>query len=176
MKRRIIVAIVISSFLVILPVSLALAQSDTDTVTVTAIPGQVSVSTSGTYDFGPVAESSTPDTSSSPLTITNGSTLVIDISIGCDGWSSTGTAWTYGAAGADTALLNASASDSDTGGSTGITDFDIEVPSTGSILLIDDLTVGTDPTWNLQLEAPTSFVSAFDEQTTNVTLTTVVGG
>jgi hypothetical protein len=175
MKRTIIVAIVISLLLVILPVSLALAQSDSDVVTVTATPGTVSISTSGTYDFGSVGLSSTPDTSGSPLTITNSSSLVVDISIGCNGWSGGATPWTYGAAGADTALLNASASDGGSGGSTGVTDFDKEVPSTGSILLINDLAVGTSPTWNLQLEAPTSF-SIFDEQTTTVTLTTVVGG
>ena len=176
MKRTIILAIVISLLLVILPVSLALAQSDSDAVTVTATPGAISISTSGSVDFGSVALSTTPDTSLSPMTIANASSLVVDISIGCNGWTGGATPWTYGAAGVNTALLNASASDGGTLGSTGETDFDIEVPNGSSILLIDDLpTVTTSVTWNLQLEAPTSF-SGVDEQTTTVTLTTVVGG
>ncbi len=175
MKSKLLIALVISLLLVILPVSLALAQTDSDEVVVTATPGTVSISTSGVYDFGSVGLSALPDTTGSPLAITNTSSLVTDISIGCTVWSSSATPWTYGAAGADTALLNASASDGGATGSTGITDFDKEVPSTGSILLIDDLAVGTSPTWNLQLEAPISF-SFFEEQTTTVTLTTVVGG
>lgn len=170
MKRTIIVAIVVSLLLAILPVGLALADTTAE-VTVTATPGSfVGISNStGSLDFGEITASSTPDTSATPFTITNSSSVVIDITVGCDGWSGT-EQWTYAAAGADTALLNASASDSDTGGSSGIGAFDKEVPSTGSILLIENLATGTNPTWNLQLEAPTSFSHGYT-QTTTVTLT-----
>jgi hypothetical protein len=161
--KKTILAIMLALALIVIPVSSALA-AETDTVTVTATPGWVSISNApDTYDFGVVTAGTTPNTGSDYFTITNSSTVAMDVNIGCDGWSSSGTAWTYGAAGADTGQLNASDGDDA---------YDVTVPSSGSAQLMNAVATSTDPTWELELEAPSSFTHV-DVQTTTVTLTAV---
>jgi len=140
------------------------------TVTVTATPSYVSIANSETsFDFGVITASSTPNTTTGWSTITNTSTVAIDITLGCDGWSGT-TSWTYGVAGADTGQLKASADNGGTGGSTGAGNYDKTIPSGSTVLLNDDLAATTNVAWEMQLDAPTSFGHG-DEQTTTVTLT-----
>lgn len=166
--KRLVISVVLAVALLVVPVSGALAA--TDTVTVTATPSYVSISnSSGSFDFGVIIESSTPNTTTGYFTVTNNSTVTIDLTIGCSGWSGT-TAWTYGAAGADAGQLKASSTNGGTGGSTGAGNYDLTVPSGSSVLMCDDLSSGTNPAWELQLDAPTSFNHGY-QQTTTVTLT-----
>ena len=161
--KKILVAIMLALALIVIPVSIALA-ADTDTVTVTATPGWVSiVNGPDTFDFGVVMASTTPNTTSDYFTITNSSTVAMDVNIGCDGWASGGTPWNYGAAAADQGQLNASDGDDA---------YDVTVPDSGSALLMNAVATGTDPTWELELEAPISFTHV-DVQTTTITLTAV---
>lgn len=170
MKRTTIVAIVMSLLLAIFPVGLALAATSDDVI-VTATPSFIGISNSpGTYDFGTVSANTTVNTTAPYFTITNDSSINIDIGIGCDNWSSAGSTWTYDSPAANTAQLNASSAHGGSGGSTGEGNFDKLVSSANSTLLCDNVTVGTDPTWELQLETPTS-ITFGDEQTTTVTVT-----
>jgi hypothetical protein len=159
--RKTLIAILLAVALVVVPVGNALA-ADTDTVTVTATPGWVSiVNDPDDHDFGIVTAGTTPNTTTSWFTITNSSTVAMDVNIGCDGWASAGTAWIYGASGADQGQLNASA---------GTGAYDVTVPDSGSAQLMDAVATTTDPTWELELEAPSSFTFV-DVQTTTITLT-----
>jgi len=175
MKRTIIVAIVMSLLLAMFPVGLALAATSAD-VTVTATPGSfVGISCDQTiYDFGSISANSTTNTGTGWATITNSSSVVIDITIGCNGWSGT-TAWAYGASANDTAQLQASATFGGATGSTGAGNYDKVIPSGSTTLLCDDLAIGNNPAWEMQLQAPTSFTHGYT-QTTTVTLTAATGG
>jgi len=151
-----------------------LADDDcgTQSVTVTATPTYVCIANSeATFDFGVVAASSNLKTAVAWSTITNNSTIAIDISIGCNDWDGGGgTAWTYGPAGADTAQLKASGTNGGTGGTTAAGAYDIIIPSSSSILFAKSLAAITNIAWEMQLDAPTSF-SYPNAQTTTVTLT-----
>jgi len=170
MKRTIIVAIAMSLLLAMFPVVPALAATTAD-VTVTATPGSfVGISCDQTvYDFGDISANSTPNTGTGWATITNSSSVSINITIGCDGWSGT-TAWTYGANATDTAQLKASATFGGTGGSSGAGQYDVTIPSGSTIALCNGVAVGNNPAWEMELEAPSSFTHGY-EQTTHVTLT-----
>jgi hypothetical protein len=173
MRRTTIIAIVMSLLLAIFPVGLALAATSQDVI-VTATPGFVSISNSpGTYNFGTISAGSTNNTGIDYFTIANNSTVAMDISINCTGWSGGATPWTYGVPGVDTANLTASSGNSTGGGSTGAGNYDIDVPVGTGELLIDAVAVGVDPNWELQLNAPTS-MTFVDEQTTTVTITATV--
>ena len=174
MKRTIILAIVMSLLLAILPVGLAFADTSAE-VEVTATPGSyVGIANSeSVYDFGDITASGTPNTDTGWATITNSSSVLIDITIGCDGWSGT-TAWAYGAACADQAQLKASATEGGSTGSTGAGNYDKTILSGSTIMLCDDVAIGNNPAWEMQLDSPSSFTHGY-EQTTTVTLTAAVG-
>jgi hypothetical protein len=170
--RKLITSLVIG-VLLMYPATSAIAATSQD-VTVTATPSFISISnTPGSYDFGLISESGTPNTGTGHFTVTNTSTVDTDISIGCDGWSGGASPWTYGASAADTARLLASATQGGTGGSGGAGSYDVTAPSGSTALLCDGLTASTGFAWELQLEAPSSFGHG-DQQTTTVTITAVV--
>jgi hypothetical protein len=101
------------------------------------------------------------DTGTGYFTITNASTVDMDVNIKCTAWTS----WTYGAPGADQGQLKASDGD-------GAYDVTIVAINT-DYLLMSAVGTGVDPDWELQLDAPTSFTNV-DVQTTTVTITAVV--
>lgn len=145
----------------------------TQDVTVNATPAYVTISNApSSFDFGVVTAGSTDNTGNAHFTITNGSSVVIDISINCTAWSSGGSTWTYNDPGADTANLDASGANGGAGGSTGAGDYDISIPNSTGILFCDNVSTVTDPTWELQLDAPSS-ISYSDEQEITVTLLAV---
>jgi hypothetical protein len=169
MKRMIIVAVVMSLLLAMFPVGLALAATTAD-VTVTATPSFIGITNSpGTYDFGQISAGATENTTNGYFTITNGSSVAMDISIKCNGWSGT-TSWTYGSSAENTGQLAASSANGGAGGSSGAGDFDKTVLNGSDTLLCDAVGTSTNPTWELQLQAPSSFTHG-DEQTTTVTVT-----
>ena len=168
--KRLIISVVMALMLALVPASGALAATSQD-VTVTATPSYVSIANShADFDFGVITASSTENTTTGYFTLTNTSTVVTDITLVCDGWDGGANDWTYDAAGADTGRLKASGTNGGTGGSTGAGAYDKVIPSSGSVLLADDLTATTNVAWEMLLEAPTSF-SYGNEQTTHVTVT-----
>ncbi len=149
MKKLIAIGAVVA--LLIISAVPAMAATTQD-VTVTADPIFVSISNSpNTYDFGAVATSSTPSTTSNYFTIDNTSDVATNISISVTtaAWSG-GAGWTHSdtaTAGVDTAGLK-----SGTGGTN-----DIIVKNASPNNLVSSLAADTDYTWNMQLITPTSF-------------------
>jgi hypothetical protein len=167
--KRTLIAIAMALALVLIPVGSAFAATTAD-VTVTATPGFVSITNApDSWDAGTIIKDTDVDTGVHYFTITNASTVAMDINIACDGWTS----WTYGAPATDTGQLKASSANGGTGGSTGEGDYDITVPNGGGSLLCNGVAVSTNPTWELQLDAPTDFTNV-DVQTSTVTLTASV--
>ena len=167
--RRTLIAIVMALALVLIPVGSAFALTTAD-VTVTATPGFVSITNlPDSWDAGTILADTDVDTGGHYFTITNASTVAMDINIQCDGWTS----WTYGAPGADQGQLKASSANGGTGGSTGEGNYDITVLDSVDTLLCDGVAKATNPTWELQLDAPSSFTGV-DVQTSIVTITASV--
>jgi len=169
--KKILLAILMAAALIVIPVGNALA-ANTDTVTVTATPGWISIIVAPTgYDFLVVLAGTTPDTTGATpyFTITNNSTVIMDVDIECNGWTDIalppeGIEWFYNAtAAADTGSLNFSI----TGGAPWT-----YIPETPAVAaaLASAVGTGTDPTFDLQLEVPASFTHV-DEQESIITLT-----
>lgn len=138
----------------------------TQQVTVNATPEYITISNApATFNFGVVTAGTQPNTTSDYFTVTNGSSVDIDISINCTGWSA-GTPWTYGAPGADTGRLMASSGEGGVGGSTGSGNYDIVVTDSGQTLLCDAVGTTTDPQWEMELEAPNSYSHSSEQTTT----------
>lgn len=168
MKNITILALVTSLLLVILPVGLAFAAT-TAQVNVTATPGFISITNSpSSYDFGAITANSTDNTTNGYFTITNGSSINTDIFIKCNGWTG-GPGWIYGSPAQNQGQLAASSADGN-GASGGAGLFDVILLNGTDTLLCDNITSTTDPSWELQLQAPTEFTFG-DQQTTTVTLT-----
>jgi hypothetical protein len=164
--KKVLLATLLAVALTVVPVGSALAANTAD-VTVNATPGWVSIIVAPTsQDFGVVLAGATPDTTAGVgFTVTNDSTVAMDLDVQCTTvWGPvTGTnSWTYAdAAAADTGSLNFST----TGGPPWTF-----IPSAAAVAMADAVGVGTDPTFDLQLEAPTSFTHV-DEQQCIITLT-----
>lgn len=142
-------------------------------VSVNATPAFMSISNApSSYDFGVISENSSENTTNGYFTITNSSTVNIDLNIQCNGWSSTGSAWTYNDPASDTANLDASSGDGGVGGSTGAGAWDISILNGSNTLICDNVTTATNPTWEIQLDTPTEFTHG-DEQTTTVTIAAI---
>lgn len=156
------------------------APSNRCTVEVGAVEWNVDYSTlpdivvdPTTYDFGTVSENTTPDTGNGYFAITNNSGMTIDIDIKCDGWlHQTGTNdWVYGSPiGENKGFLKASSANGGIGGSQGQGLYDIEMLDGTDTLLCDDVGVGTDPTFEVQLNTPSAYTHG-DKQRSTVTLT-----
>jgi hypothetical protein len=163
--RKTLIALLLAVALTVIPVGSALAASTQD-VTITATPTFISITndsaTGNNYNFGVVAESGTPGTGETYFTITNDSTVDIDIDIQCDGWEGGSDDWAYASPiGADQGYLDAS---------DGAGGYDILVQDGTDTELFDTVATTTDPQWGLELNAPSSFTFGNTQQTT-VTLT-----
>ena len=116
-----------------------------------------------TYDFGVVAESSTPSTTTSYFTIDNTSTMITNntVSVTTSTWSG-GTVWTHSdtaTAGPDTAGLKANK-----GGTWGTGDVIVKYASPST--LATSQAANTDWSFGLKLIAPTSFTDGVQKQNT----------
>ncbi|NQT31133.1 MAG: hypothetical protein HQ588_02265 [Deltaproteobacteria bacterium] len=169
--KKTLLAILLAVALIVIPVGSALALPS-DTVTITATPTYISIDVTQTdFDFGVVAVSSFNDTTTSGpkgvggtagaddyFDIVNTSTIDIDIEIYSDSWDGGANDWTWGASDADTGQLNASTDQGST--------WSINVPNSASnVLLFDGLVALTDDSFDLQLEAPSSFSYGNAQQT-----------
>jgi len=174
--KRLLISSILALALMVVPVAGALADT-TATVTVTAVPSYISISNApDTWDIGNVLVDTDDQTTNGYFTITNGSGVDIDITIQVTAdWSFTtgSNSWTYGAAGADTAQLKASSGDNEgtggTQGGAGSFDITIQGQSGSAVLFLDDITTTNSPTWEMQLDAPSSFTHG-DAQECTVTL------
>ena len=158
MKR---VALIIAIVMVLLIPIQAFAATTAD-VTVTATPSKVSITVLPiTYDFGPVAESTTPSTTTSFFAIDNTSSVQTDqtISVTTTNWSG-GTAWNHAEdaiPGADLAGLKANK-----GGTRGVSD--IVVKNGTPNYIAENQAANTDYSFGLKLYAPTSFTDGVQKQ------------
>jgi len=170
MKKKLFAILI--AFTLLLSLSVPVFAATSQDVTVTATPSFISISNApASFDYVTVAAGVDEQTSNGYFTVTNPSTVALDISIECNGWSGT-SSWTYGAPGEDQAQLKASSGDGGVGGSTGAGAFDINLLNGSGTLLCDAVGTSTNPTWELQLDAPSSFTHGA-EQTTTVTITAV---
>lgn len=153
--------------------SLAIAATDAD-VTVNATPQSVSISVDiSFYDFGNVAPSDTPSSSTSYFTIDNTSNVQTDqtIRVTSNSWSG-GVTWTHSdtaTPGADTAGLKANK-----GGTWGVGDVIIKYNATYNYIA-ENQAADTDYSFGLKLWAPTSFGDSVEKSMSVVRISAVAG-
>lgn len=169
--KRLLLSLVLSLMLATGFVTSALAATDAD-VTVTATPAYVAISSDqSSYDFGVVAASSTPSTTTIWATITNPSTVQTDqtISVTTSSWSG-GVTWTHSdtnTPGADTAGML-----TNRGGTWGVGD--IIVKNAAPNFIYENAPASTGYSFGLLLTAPTSFTDGVQKSIT-VRVTAVAG-
>lgn len=153
MRRLLLISLALALFLT-LGVSIPAFAATTATVTVTATPSFIAISVNPTnYDFGVVAPSATPNETTGYHTVTNTSSVVINVSIGVTSatWTGGSPGWTHSdtaAAGADTVGLKAS---KNTGA------FDVTVKYTSPVNIASAQAATTNFQFEMKLFAPTSF-------------------
>ena len=127
----------------------ALAATTAD-VAVNATPSYVAITNApDTYGFGTVVVSTNYSSADDYFTITDGSSVNIDVAISCNATWTGGTPWTHddgGTAGADTAVLAATP---------GTAAWNVLVKNGSPLDLFNDVTGNQD--WGIRLAAPTSF-------------------
>jgi len=163
MKRRLLI-MVATAMLAVSAFVVPMSAATTQDITVTATPTFISIVVDNlTMDFGAVAASSTPNSTTDYFTITNSSTVITDITLtALTGWDGGANDWSWGAAGEDTGKLAASAG-------TGTYSVDIAAVDT-PYEIIDSLAATTNDSFELQLVAPSSFTYG-NEQTVVVRVT-----
>lgn len=153
MKRRLGLVLVSVTVLLIALIGGAVPMSaaTTQDVTIDALPQFLSISNSpSTFDFLTVAAGVDEDTGTDYFTVTNTASVVTDIDIkAITGWEGGANDWTWGAAAEDTARLHAS--DGDGAYDVVITNVDTDYE------LMNSLAATTDDSWELELDAPSSF-------------------
>ena len=107
------VPVVLAVFLLSLVVFAVPAfAATTATVTINATPAYVGISVNNSsYDFSTVVADTDENTPQGYFGITNASTVSTDNTVVSDGWNSSGSAWTWGAPGENTAQMKASDGD-----------------------------------------------------------------
>lgn len=135
-----------------------------DTVAINATPSFITISNSpNNYGFGSVVVSTNTSTAQNYFTITNGSSVNIDIAISANATWAGGNTWTHSDAGTPGSTTAALYADDDTG------DFTIIVKNATPNDLYTN-TADASPDWGLRLLSPT----VYDDgvlKTTTVTLT-----
>lgn len=154
-------------------VAKSVRAATTADVTVNATPSYVAITDNTTsVDFGIVVASTTENTSTSLIAITNDSTVQTDqtIAVLSSSWSSGGSGWTHSdtaTAGANTAGLK-----SNRGGTWGTGDVIIKYASPNYIY--EDCPADQDYAYGLGLQVPTSFTDGY-ENTITVRVTAAEG-
>jgi hypothetical protein len=167
MMKKLIGLLVGIALLVGIPALVSAATAD---ITVTATPQVISITVNPTsYDFGNVAPSDTPSTTTSYFTIDNNSNVQTDqtIAVTTSTWSG-GVTWTHSDSctpGADTAGMKANK-----GGTWGTGDVIVKYSS--PLYIAGAQAANTDYSFGLKLWAPTSFSDAV-EKTITVRVTAV---
>lgn len=169
--KRYLLSLVLALILIVAIAVPALAATTQD-VEVTATPAYISISNApSSWAAGIISADTDTNTGDAHFTITNSSTVNIDISFYIsDNWTS----WTYGAPAEDTGQLKVSSANGGVGGSSGNSTYDITLlyGVGNAILVCDNVTTVTNPTWEMELDAPSSFTHG-NAQSANVTMTAV---
>ena len=161
--KKYILSIVLALSLILMPSVPAFAATTAD-VTVTATPAYVAIADNQTsYDFGVVAVSTTPSTSTDWCAITNTSTVQTDITISVTGatWSG-GVTWTHSdtcTPGADTAGLK-----TNRGGTWGVSD--IIIKNAAPEYIYENCPALTDFDYGIKLWAPSSYTDGVEKENT----------
>ena len=176
--RKKLLAILLALMLVLIPASGVFAATTQD-VLVTATPSYIAISNApSSWAAGTITANTDVNTGNGYFTITNTSSVNIDISfyVATANWTFTSgsNSWLYGAPAANTAQLKVSSANGGTGGSGGAGTYDITLlTSSGNALLVcDNVSTATSPTWEMLLDAPASFTHG-DAQSCNVTMMAV---
>lgn len=150
------VVALLSSLVSIVPVM----GATTADITIDATPSYIAITNApGSFDFLTVVAGVDENTGTDYFTITNTSTVAIDIDIkALTGWEGGANDWSWGAPGENTARLEASAG-------TGLYDLVLTAVDT-DYELIDNLSALTNDDWELELRAPTSFTYGNAQQIT----------
>jgi hypothetical protein len=165
MNRRLLLSLT-TAIMAFGSLALPMAAATTQDVTVTATPSFIGISNSAnSYNFGAVSPSSTPSSAVDYFTVTNSSTVSINvaISVTAASWSG-GAGWTHSdtaTAGADTAGLLANPDDV---GGWGTGDVIIKNASPNNIKA--SLAASTNFDWGIKLVAPTSFTDGVEKSIT----------
>jgi hypothetical protein len=171
MKRRIIALVAAIALLVFVAIP-AYAATTAD-VTVTATPSGIAIADNATsYDFGTVETSSTTNTTTTYVLITNTSSIQTDITIATttENWTG-GTEWVQSdtaTPGADTAGMNANR-----GGTWGTGEIIVESPGTPQYIY-ENCPATTNFEYGLSLLAPTSY-SDYTQKSIVVRIEAVAG-
>jgi len=139
---------------------MALAATDAD-INVTATPAFVGIaSDQASYDFGVVAASATPSTTTTWATITNTSTVQTDqtISVTAASWAG-GVTWTH--SDTNTPGANTAGMLSNKGGTWGIGD--VIVKNAAPNYIAENQAATTNYQFGLKLSAPTSFTDGVEK-------------
>lgn len=161
--KKYILSILLALALILMPSVPAFAATTAD-VTVTATPAYVAIADNQTsYDFGVVAVSTTPSTSTEWCGITNTSTVQTDITISVTGatWSG-GVTWTHSdtcTPGADTAGLK-----TNRGGTWGVSD--IIIKNAAPEYIYENCPALTDFDYGIKLWTPTSYTDGVEKENT----------
>lgn len=171
-RKRYLLTLLAVFALLLFTVTPAIAATTAD-LTVTATPSGIAVTDNATtYDFGTVAASSTTNTTTNYVGITNTSSIQTDITIATttENWSG-GTEWVQDDAatpGADTAGMN-----SNRGGTWGTGEVPVESPGSPQYIY-ENCPALTDFDYGLSLLAPTSF-SDYTQKSIIVRIEAVAG-
>ena len=161
--KKLLLSLALALMMVLVSVVPVFAATTAD-ITVTATPEYIAISCDQpSYDFGVVATSSTPYTTTSWATIDNTSTVQTDqtISVTTATWSG-GVTWTHSdtaTAGANTAGLK-----SNKGGTWGVGD--VIVKNASPNYIAENQAATTDYSFGLKLIAPTSFTDGVQKSIT----------
>ncbi len=144
--------------------AIPVSAATTADITVTATPAYVAISCDQTtYDFGTVATSATPSTTTSWATITNSSSIQTDQTIGVTSatWAG-GVTWTH----SDTATPGANTVGmlSNKGGTWGVSDVIVKFSSPNYIA--ENQAATTNYSFGIKLLAPTSFTDGVQKSNT----------
>jgi len=142
------------------------ATASTTDVTVTATPTHLSIDVAPTpYDFATVGASAEPQTAEDHFTVTNGSTVAINVTIYVTGDWTGGIGWTHSdtaTAGADTAGMKANQD-----GAWGVGDVIVKkTEGAGHSLIVTSQAATTDFKFGLKLFAPTTFSDGVEKSNT----------
>lgn len=135
---------------VVLMPSMALADT-TAGVTIDATPTYIAIALNiSTFDFSLVAADTDENTTAGYFGVTDSSTVAVNCTIQCNStWEGGANDWTWGAAGADTALIKAS---------NGTAAYDVTIAALATEYELNKSSVaGTDWVFELELDAPSSF-------------------
>lgn len=165
MKKSILMwlSVFIMFVLVVVMTPVITRAATTQNVTITATPSYISISNSpSSWDAGTLAQSATAATAANYFTVTNTSSVAINVSIWCTSSWTGGNAWTLASDGAPASMVVGLYA----GTVSGTWD---KVVSASPGQVLKSLSASANQSWHMKLWAPTVFTDGV-EKTGTVTL------